>query len=76
MGASSYPFSGITDPTAVEALACLETVRFEIELGFCDVCIEGDAQTIIKKVNMEEIDRSTIGTIIDEIRPKNRDFDT
>lgn len=74
MGSSVYPFDGVIDPTTAKALACLETIRFAIELGLCDVYIEGDALTIIKKINMEETDRSAISTIIEEIKAQKQRF--
>ncbi|MBA0573547.1 hypothetical protein Golob_000816, partial [Gossypium lobatum] len=40
------------------------------ELGFQDICVEGDTLKVVKKLNDEHNDRSEIANIIKEI--KNR----
>ncbi|MBA0554275.1 hypothetical protein Golob_013390, partial [Gossypium lobatum] len=40
------------------------------ELGFQDICVEGDSLTVVKKLNDEHNDRSEIADIIKEL--KNR----
>ncbi|MBA0844862.1 hypothetical protein Goarm_022736 [Gossypium armourianum] len=57
-----------------EARACLKAVSFAKELGFRDVCVEGDTFTIIKKLESVNEDRSIIGTIVQEIRQKIHRF--
>ncbi|MBA0839171.1 hypothetical protein Goarm_004931 [Gossypium armourianum] len=38
------------------------------EMGFQDICVEGDALTVIRKLNFAEEDRSCISNLIQEIK--------
>ncbi|MBA0602780.1 hypothetical protein Gorai_002949, partial [Gossypium raimondii] len=38
------------------------------EMGFQDVCVEGDVLTVIRKLNFAEEDRSSISSLIKEIK--------
>ncbi|MBA0810676.1 hypothetical protein Gohar_002646 [Gossypium harknessii] len=42
--------------------ACLQAVTTAEEMGFQDICVEGDALAVIKKLNFAEEDRSCIST--------------
>lgn len=55
MASCTYQWKNIPDPTTAEARAC-----FKKELGFRDVCVEGDALTVIRKLKSAEKDRSTV----------------
>nr|KJB61324.1 hypothetical protein B456_009G352100 [Gossypium raimondii] len=45
---------------AVEALACLQAVRMGLDLGYRRVVVEGDALSIIKKLQRKENDKSVL----------------
>ncbi|KAG8491235.1 hypothetical protein CXB51_014390 [Gossypium anomalum] len=45
-GSCVYSIENVQDPTMVEAHACLQAVIFVKEMGFGDICVEGDALTV------------------------------
>ncbi|KAK5812692.1 hypothetical protein PVK06_028130 [Gossypium arboreum] len=49
-----YLVENARDPTTVEARACLQAVTFGEEMGFSNVVVEGNALTVIKKLNSDE----------------------
>ncbi|KAH1046986.1 hypothetical protein J1N35_037770 [Gossypium stocksii] len=55
---------GGNDPLIVEERACLQDVTLAEELGFRDICVEGDTLSIIRKLNFEEEDRSSVRSLI------------
>lgn len=59
MAACSYPWKNIQDPVMAEARACLQAVTLAEDMGFLDVCIEGDALTIIRKLRARAANRAT-----------------
>ncbi|KAG8485123.1 hypothetical protein CXB51_021760 [Gossypium anomalum] len=74
MAACTYPWEYISDPVTAEARACLQTIVMAEELGFQDICIEGDALTVIRKLNAAEDDRSCISNLIKEIKERSYKF--
>ncbi|MBA0853264.1 hypothetical protein Goshw_015455, partial [Gossypium schwendimanii] len=44
------------------------------ELGFQDICVEGDSLTVVKKLNDEHNDRSEIADIIKELKSRYSRF--
>ncbi|PPD89945.1 hypothetical protein GOBAR_DD13118 [Gossypium barbadense] len=52
-----YPWENILDPTMAEARPCLKMVSFVKELGFRDVCVEGDALTVIRSLQFRFVPR-------------------
>ncbi|MBA0826189.1 hypothetical protein Goarm_011068 [Gossypium armourianum] len=60
MALCTYPWDNIMDPKTVEARGSLKVVSFAEELGFRDMCVKGDALTIIQKLKSSEEDRSSI----------------
>ncbi|MBA0577699.1 hypothetical protein Golob_025226 [Gossypium lobatum] len=62
MGVCAYPINNIQDPVTAEAHACLQVVIYAEEMGFNNICVEGDALTILKKLQAKEVDRSVIAT--------------
>ncbi|KAA3465129.1 reverse transcriptase [Gossypium australe] len=68
MAACTYPWDNTPDPITTEARACLQAIIMAEEMGFQEICVEGDSLTIIKKVNSLEDDRSKISNLIKEIR--------
>ncbi|MBA0845487.1 hypothetical protein Goarm_022952, partial [Gossypium armourianum] len=51
-----------------EARACLQAIIMAEDMGFQDVCIEGDALTIIHKLSSADENRSCISSLIKEIK--------
>ncbi|KAA3472099.1 reverse transcriptase [Gossypium australe] len=49
---------------AAEALACYQALELGVQLGLRDVEVEGDSQTVIRKLQEENEDRSEIATYI------------
>ncbi|MFQ6642879.1 hypothetical protein Gotur_017418, partial [Gossypium turneri] len=49
---------------AAEALPCVQAIRFRVKLGFLRSDIEGDALSVIKKIQSEEDERSEIRAYI------------
>lgn len=58
MAACTFPWDNILDPFMAEARACLQAIVMAEELGFQDVCVEGDALTIIRKLNSREANKA------------------
>lgn len=57
-----------------EAHACLQAVIFAYEMGFSEVCLEGDALNVLKKLRTLRNDRSVIGNTISEINSRATRF--
>ncbi|KAK5820251.1 hypothetical protein PVK06_025297 [Gossypium arboreum] len=57
-----------------EAMACLQAVTMAEEMGFQDILVEGDALTIIRKLNSAEDDKSSISSLIKEIKGRGNRF--
>ncbi|KAK5835287.1 hypothetical protein PVK06_010975 [Gossypium arboreum] len=57
-----------------EARACFQTVTMEEEMGFQDICVEGDALTVIRKLISVVEDRSCIRNLIQEIKGRISKF--
>ncbi|KAH1073597.1 hypothetical protein J1N35_025925 [Gossypium stocksii] len=64
----------ISNPIMAEARACLQAIIMAEEMGFQDICVEGDALTIILKLNSAEEDRSSISSLIKEIKRRVSNF--
>ncbi|MBA0761373.1 hypothetical protein Gotri_024029 [Gossypium trilobum] len=69
-----YSWDKVSDPTTTEAKACLQAVIFAEDLRFREVSVESDALTVVNKFKSEELDRSTIGNTINEIKCKIQRF--
>ncbi|TYH80252.1 hypothetical protein ES332_D03G120200v1 [Gossypium tomentosum] len=74
MAAGTYSWKNIADPVMAEARACLQAVILAEEMGFQDVCFEGDALTIIRKLRATDEDKSCIRSLIKRLRKKGRRF--
>ncbi|TYI16890.1 hypothetical protein ES332_A08G286100v1 [Gossypium tomentosum] len=66
--------SNIPDLVMAEARACLQAITMAEEMGFQDICVEGDALTIICKVNSLEENKSNISNMIKEIKGRTPKF--
>ncbi|KAK5843152.1 hypothetical protein PVK06_005595 [Gossypium arboreum] len=60
MASCIYPSKNIVMPVMVEAWACLHAVKFGEDLGFRDICVEGESLIVIKGINDAKDDRSHI----------------
>ncbi|MBA0549559.1 hypothetical protein Golob_020582 [Gossypium lobatum] len=74
MAACTYPWENISNPVMEEARACLQAVTLAKDMRFQDVCIEGDALTIIRKLRSADEDRSCISSLIKEIKGRGCRF--
>ncbi|KAA3463976.1 reverse transcriptase [Gossypium australe] len=74
MAACTFPWENIPNPVMAEARACLQAIIMAEEMGFQDVCIEGDALSVIRKLKAAEEDRSCISNLIKEIKGKVVNF--
>ncbi|MBA0715824.1 hypothetical protein Golax_014705 [Gossypium laxum] len=68
MASCVYPVANVRDPTMTKAWVCFQAVTFVEKLGFRDVCVEGDALTVIRKLRDRENDKSVIGNLVNEIK--------
>lgn len=57
----------VPSPFAAEAIACQKALELALEQDLQRVIMEGDSQTIIKKGNAPDLDRSAIGAYIANI---------
>ena len=67
MGAMSQRVPLPQTVVEVEALACLRAVFFAIELGLCDLVIEGDSALVIQAIKDGQPCQSFYGHIVDGI---------
>ena len=67
MGAMSQRVPLPQTVVEVEALACLRAVFFAIELGLCDLVIEGDSALVIQAIKDGQPCQSFYGHIVDDI---------
>ncbi|KAA3486627.1 reverse transcriptase [Gossypium australe] len=74
MAACTFPWENISDPVMAEARACLQAMIMAEEMGFQNICIEGDALTTIRKLKSAEEDRSCISSLIKEIKGRVSNF--
>lgn len=64
----------VATPFVAEALACLHAVHLGQLLGFPRVEVKGDSLSVIKKCQMERVDKSEIGGYIREIQSHKKRF--
>ncbi|MBA0678197.1 hypothetical protein Goari_019557, partial [Gossypium aridum] len=69
-----YSWDKVSDPTITEAQVCLQAVIFAEDLRFRKVSVKSDALRVVNKSKSEELDRSTIGNTIKEIKCKIQRF--
>ncbi|MBA0712553.1 hypothetical protein Golax_011648 [Gossypium laxum] len=75
MASCTYSWENILDPVMAEARACLQAVTTAEEMGFQDLCVEGDALTIIRKLNSAEEYKSRETTMmVDRWKSLSPDF--
>lgn len=58
----------------VETLACLQALNLGVEMGLKEVVVEGDSLIVIKKAQLDFLDRSKIGAYFLDIKSENRKF--
>ncbi|MBA0848268.1 hypothetical protein Goshw_030386, partial [Gossypium schwendimanii] len=67
MGACTYPLLDVADAFMAEARACERALYFALDMGFRKVVLEGDSLTVIKKLNLNIVDRSVLSPISQHI---------
>ncbi|KAL4323627.1 hypothetical protein GQ457_11G005270 [Hibiscus cannabinus] len=67
MAAGSIPHRFVPSPEVAEAYACIDTLMLARDAGFNSVIIEGDALTVINKVNCRDADRSVLRPLLKQI---------
>ncbi|MBA0562558.1 hypothetical protein Golob_007593 [Gossypium lobatum] len=60
LGSCVHFDQNISDPFAVEALACVHVVRFALELGFSNLLVKGNSKMVITKLTLQREDGSNI----------------
>ncbi|MBA0744299.1 hypothetical protein Gogos_006931, partial [Gossypium gossypioides] len=70
VGAACFWKSHVPTPLEVEAWACLEVIRFAVEIDFRRVEFEGDSLLVITKMKSTGTDRSDINMLIWEAKLK------
>ncbi|MBA0637434.1 hypothetical protein Godav_025026 [Gossypium davidsonii] len=68
VGAACFWKSHVPTPLEVEAWACLEVIRFAMEISFRRVEFEGDSLLVITKMKSTITDRSDINMLIWEAK--------
>ncbi|KAH1057935.1 hypothetical protein J1N35_036000 [Gossypium stocksii] len=74
MAAYTFPWVNVLDSTTAEARACLQAITMAEEMGFRDICVEGDALTVIRKLNTAEEYRLFVSRLIQEIEGRRSAF--
>ncbi|KAH1130439.1 hypothetical protein J1N35_001817 [Gossypium stocksii] len=75
LGACTYPFGDMVDEVVAEARACERAMLFAVGFEWRRIILKGDSLTIIKKLNLEEEDRSLIRPIINNICALGKKFE-
>lgn len=70
----NFLWENISDPVMVEARACLQAITMVEEMGFQDICIEGDALTVIRKLNSREANKAAHGMAMEGWRHENPQY--
>ncbi|KAE8733199.1 hypothetical protein F3Y22_tig00001478pilonHSYRG00382 [Hibiscus syriacus] len=71
----TYLNPSVPSPEMAEAIACSLALRLAEDLSFRRLLVEGDALTVILKINSISEDRSDICPIISNIKERNRSFE-
>ncbi|MBA0870524.1 hypothetical protein Goshw_013680 [Gossypium schwendimanii] len=76
LGSMSVLNKNIPTAFVVEALACVQGLQLDLDLGLSVVEVEGDALSIVKKLQREEEDRSKICAYIKDGQRLSKGFQT
>ncbi|KAK8702125.1 hypothetical protein V6N13_020493 [Hibiscus sabdariffa] len=76
MGAGTFPCPYVSNVEMAEARACEKAVSLCKDMGFRNVEIEGDALTVINKINQPERDNSEIWALISNIHLLKMNFES
>jgi ribonuclease HI len=74
LAARSTTFFLTIDPTIAEAWAALQAILFCKELGFFDICFEGDSLQVVKECSTDLANMSRYGHILDGIKSGLQSF--
>ncbi|PRQ37402.1 putative ribonuclease H-like domain, reverse transcriptase zinc-binding domain-containing protein [Rosa chinensis] len=75
VGALAVPFAATLKPSAVEALALQEGLRYSRLLGIRNLEVEGDALCIINSLSQTENDLTEIGAVLEGVRLLLQEFE-
>lgn len=64
LGLACFWQDNISCPLTSKALSCVQAIHVAQDLGFKNVELEGDSEVLISKLNVADIDKSTISSII------------
>ena len=55
---------GVVDPVVAEAMAAVNALRFCIDQGMLNICIEGDGKNVVEALRSETANWSKIGHVV------------
>ncbi|KAK8644056.1 hypothetical protein V6N13_013329 [Hibiscus sabdariffa] len=67
MAAGVIPHHFVANPELAEAYVCVDALNLARDTGFLSIIIEGDALTVINKVNCSGIDRSSLRALTKQV---------
>ncbi|OMO89542.1 hypothetical protein COLO4_19706 [Corchorus olitorius] len=76
LGAYAGKIDTLPDSFATECKAALKAIQWAREMGFRRIVMEGDALTVIKKINENTTDFSPIGAYIADLKTSRCWFET
>lgn len=68
LGLACFWQDNISCPLTSKALSCVQAIHVAQDLGFKNVELEGDSEVLISKLNVADIDKSTISSIIWDVK--------
>ncbi|SPT17018.1 unnamed protein product [Triticum aestivum] len=74
VAACSEPIQGTMEPELAEALALRRAVYLAKDEHFSNVLFASDCQSLVNRIISGKIDRSSVGTVINDIKFASRGF--
>jgi ribonuclease HI len=66
--------TSVSGPEGAELMACKRALELAKEAGLSKVCLETDCLSAVAKIRSSDIDRSSHGPLVEEIKKLLRDF--
>jgi ribonuclease HI len=73
-GGATQFFTHVNDPERAELLACKHALLLAKEKGFDRLCVESDCLGAMAKIWSAEVNRSSHGPLVEEIKEMMKDF--
>jgi ribonuclease HI len=73
-GGATHFFTHVSDPERAELLACKQALLLAKEKGVVRVCLESDCLGAVAKLRSTEVDRSSHGPLVEDIKETLKDF--